>query len=404
MVEQQASKDGLSPRLRPVLSSLSVNLESELNRYRRNRLTQAPSSEDVFADLEAGAFDIDVTNLTPTPPYPTFPPPVPPNRRLTTPDGDRPKAPPLAAQLPSFAPIDNDDPADNGTEDPSVARSTDSFESPSFDPTAVVPGSIVNVTAVQTGDASTGDNDGSGFGAGGAAANRAPSGYLESSEKLIASLNDVPPMPDPVDISPKPKRKTVSLLVGATLGLFGLVTGLGVSYLLSTPSLMQRLAGFFKGEDETAVVASSETFDPPGPDLSQREFVDLEIDNLSSLQMSSDPLDPAANPNGQALPGLPPGNQLPPIEGQSIPNPPASGEIQAAIVPSGVTYYVTVPFTTQQDLIDVRQSVEEAFVRSFSDGNRIQIAAFDNPQDAQQFVSDMNAQGITAFVYGPTTE
>ena len=397
MVDQQASKDDLSPRLRPVLSSLSINLESELNRYRRNRLlTHAAASDDVFADIEDAAFDIDVSTLAPAS-LPSSPPPVPPNRRLLADGIDSSKSPPLAAELPSFTPTIEGNAVTISTEAPDLARSTDSFETSGLDPTAVVPGSIVNVTAIQTGDSATGTDRG-------VDASRAPSGYLESSEKLIASLNDVPPMPEPVDISPKPKRKTVSLLVGATLGLFGLVAGLGVSYLLSTPSLMQRLAGFFRGEDEAAVVASSETFDPPGPDLSQREFVDLEIDNLSSLQMSPDPLDPTANLNGQALPGSPPGTQLPPIEGQPIPNPPASGEIQAAVVPSGVTYYVTVPFTTQQDLIDIRQSVEEAFVRSFSDGNRIQIAAFDNPQDAQQFVSDIKAQGITAFVYGPTTE
>ena len=402
MTAPQTSKDDLSPRLRPVLSSLSINLESELNRYRRNRLlTPTATSDDVFADLEDVAFDIDVANLASTPPHPISPPPVPPNRRLMAEGVEQPAASPLAAKLPSFSPINEDDAIHADVEGSAVARSTDSFDASGFDPTAVMPGSIVNVTAVQSGDSAV---IGSDMGFGGPATNRAPSGYLESSEKLIASLNEVPPMPEPVDISPKPKRRTVSLLAGATLGLFGLVAGLGVSYLLSTPSLMQRVASFFNREDETAVIASSDTFDPPGPDLSQREFVDLEIDNLSSLQMSPDPLDPAANPNGSALPGRPSNNQLPPIEGQPIPTPPASGEIQASIVPTGVTYYVTVPFTTQQDLVNVRQFVEEAFVRSFSDGNRIQIAAFDNPQDAQQFVSDISAQGITAFVYGPTTE
>lgn len=376
MVARLASNDSnsdLSPVLRPVLSSLNVSLESELNRYRRNRLTKDASSDSVFADLDDSAFDINVADIEVAAAAVTTPPPVPPNRRI---NGQTSSI--------SVSPVP---PANALERSPSQSNQTASSPTSSNPSDTVLPGSIVNVTAIPSDSPSE---------------PQAPNGYLASSEKLIESLDDLPPMPEPVDIAPpKSRRKTVSLLAGAVLGLLGLIAGLGVSYIVSSPAMMQRIANLFNREPEEATIADAEdTFSPPGPDLSEREFVDLDLDNLSSLEMSPDPLNPANNPNAQALPGLPPtAAQLPPIEQPTSPD-----NIQAAVIPAGVTYYVTVPFATEQDLTNVRQAVDEAFVRAFSDGDRIQIAAFDNPTDAQAFVADIRAQGITAFVYGPTTE
>ncbi|MEL6455877.1 MAG: hypothetical protein AAFQ40_14315, partial [Cyanobacteria bacterium J06623_5] len=145
------------------------------------------------------------------------------------------------------------------------------------------------------------------------------------------------------------------------------------------------------------------------------------------------PVEPAGSsagssaPNATLLPPLPAGsapNNLPttppassnlpagnPLSNRAAPpTAPVSGsaiapiETQAVVMPVGLTYYVTVPFTTQQRLLDIRESVSEAFVRRFADGNRIQMAAFDNPQAAQQFIAVLESKDITAQIYGPTTE
>lgn len=403
MIDRLAAKDthnDLSPQLRPVLSSLNVNLEAELNRYRRNRLKKDASSDDVFADLNDPVFDVNVVDIEVPPSAISLPPPppVPPNRRLNALQNDDSHAKLETRQLETRQPISgiqarSPQPLPSHYQD----NQNDSGErSDTLIPGVIAAGSIVNVTAVPANSAAETPAFNN-------APNNAPNSYLESSEKLIESIDDLPPMPEPVDIKPKPRRKTVSLLAGAVLGLLGLVAGLGVSYVVSSPAIMQRLADLFNRQEEAVIAETENTFDPPGPDLSEREFVDLELDNLSSLEMSADPLDPANNPSAQALPGLPPADRLPPIEGQPTQQPTPDG-IQAAVVPAGVTYYVTVPFTSDLDLTRVRQSVDEAFVRSFSDGNRIQIAAFDNPTDAQAFVENIQSQGITAFVYGPTTE
>lgn len=348
MINQHASST-LAPPLSAVLSSLNIDLEAELNRYRRNRpLSSQPNdSDDLFADLEDPAFDLDAIESA-VQVTAEMPPPVPRNRKLF------PAAPASRAGL---------------------------------------PGSLLVASAQVIED----DHLASAI---------APTPYLDSSEKLIESLLDVPPMPDPVSTAFKPRRKTVSLLAGAILGLGGLVAGLGASYLMSNPQMAQRVMNGLRGSAGAVATDPQKTFDPPGPDLSVEEFVDINIDSLSSLHMPQPGLDPQAAPSGLSSSALPPSpatsTALPPIANQNSNS--TLGGIQAAVIPANATYYVTVPFTTEQALSGIRQSVAEAFARQFKVGSRVQLAAFDDLVSAQQFIKDIKTQGITAQVYGPTDE
>lgn len=385
MTDQRSSND-LSPPLQAVLGSLNVNLEAELNRYRRNRLNHSSASaNDLFAGLEDPVFDLDTLESTlaiPAVAIPTLPasaptaapPALPRNKKIAQSEPERPKA-----------------------EMPKASTPASSLTLGSASLTSAASGALAKASnkAPDATDASPAT-----------AASITPSGsYLESSEKLIESLTEVPEMPEPVDATFKPKRKTVSLLAGASLGLFGLVAGLGASYVMSDPALVQRLTQGFRREDGAIATAPEPTFDPPGPDLSEQEFVDIDIDNLSSLKMPQATIDPALKPTSPApLPPIvsTPSSQISGQQTQTAAAP--SIETQAVAIPAGVTYYVTVPFSTEQGLLDIRQSVSEAFVRQFADGNRIQLAAFDNPTAAQAFVSEIKAKGVSAQIYGPTTE
>ncbi|MGB3296607.1 MAG: SPOR domain-containing protein [Phormidesmis sp.] len=335
MADQRSSYQLSSP-LCAVLSSLNVNLEAELSRYRRNRLA-SPSSREPLTELEEAAFDLTTVDSTIddiaasiAPAASVTPPPLPRNKKLF------PDALAVAAIAPALG-------------------------------------------------ASTGSST---------------NGYLASSEKLIESLSEAPPEPEPVTTTSQQQRRTVSLVAGAALGLLGLAAGLGASYLLSNPQVAQRLANRPGGDRTALATADGETFTPPGPDLSAQEFVNLELDNLSSLKMPQAPLDPQPASTPQAA--SPPTQPLPPIANES--GSPLQSETQAVAIPAGSSYYVTVPFTTEQGLLDIRKSVDEAFVRQFADGTRVQLAAFDNPESAQQFIAEIKAQGITAQVYGPTSE
>jgi hypothetical protein len=381
MADQPTSND-LSPQLSAVLSSLNVSLEAELNRYRRNRVVRSRLAADPFGDLEDAAFDLNrvepfiASSASQPASQPakssasfssTFPPPLPTNKRLA------PALSPALSSAPSPAP--SPAPAEPSPVGASVGAlaliSADADHYPERNPER-------NLERSDTAIA-------------GSAAGK-PSDYLDSSEKLIDSLIEVPTMPDPIKDPLKPRRKTVSLLAGATLGLLGLVAGLGASYMMSNPGVAQRLANGLKGEKVAIAPAPTKPFDPPGPDLSAREFVDIKPDNLSSLKMPQTAVDPLAT---SATPSA--ATTLPPIANQPT-------ATQSVAIPAGTNYYVTVPFTTEQNLIEVRKSVEEAFVRQFTDGNRVQLAAFDSLESAQQFIDEIKATGITGQIYGPTNE
>jgi cell division septation protein DedD len=372
----QLTSDDLSPQLSAVLSSLNVSLEAELNRYRRNRVVGSRPAADPFADLAEVSFDLNRVESLTAPSVsllasqpanssaivsPAFPPPLPLNKRLS----------------PALSP------------DSSISAAVDALS-----PSAELAGSLAVVSADATYPERHDTANPSSASAGNA------SGYLDSSEKLIDSLAEVPSMPDPIKDLFKPRRKTVSLLAGAILGLLGLVAGLGASYMMSNPGVAQRLANGLKGEKVAIAPVPTQTFDPPGPDLSAREFVDIKLDNLSSLKMPQAAVDPLATPTASSTAPstattLPP--TLPPIANQPT-------ATQSVTLPAGSNYYVTVPFTTEQNLLEIRKSVEEAFVRQFTDGNRVQLAAFDSLESAQQFIDEVKATGITAQIYGPTNE
>ena len=376
VMTQQPASSSLSPQLRAVLGSLTISLEAELNRYRRNCFKSGSASGDLFADLEDAAFDLDAVELPVTVPSMAAPvplPSLPPNRRL------------LAAQAASAdlaaPPIVKDD-------TPQVAITS-----------AALSGSLVKALSGSAAGQGLIENGGATI----------ASGYMASSEKLIESLIEVPDLPDPVNPLIKPNRQTVSLLAGAVLGFFGLIAGLSASYLMSNPAVAQQLADRLQGHELAIATASQLAFDPPGPNLSASEFVHLDLDSLSSLKMPQTAVDPQSLPIGPSAT-----TALPPIAGESTgantpglnsvsANQSQSG-IQALAIPAGVTYYVTVPFTTEQGLLEIRKAVDAAFVRQFADGNRIQLAAFNNPESAQQFIKDIKARGIDAQVYGPTAE
>ncbi|MEL7067951.1 MAG: hypothetical protein AAGN15_04765 [Cyanobacteria bacterium J06581_3] len=401
----------LSPQLGTVLKSLSVSLDAELNRYRRNRRYDSGVDDaDLFGDLEAASFDIaaveravEASLATVAPSPRPLPPPLPPNKKLA--EKHSSTALPSAV-IPSAS-------ADLAALQPAPSAVTSALATTTSSPPLLygedTPGQLPE-TAPETALESS-------IGSGNAGGAIAPSGYLASSEGLIESLSEVPPMPEPVDTVPKPKRKTVSLLAGASLGFVGLAAGLGASYLMANPLVTQRITSGFRTAEEPTAIAPASTFDPPGPDLSANEFIDLDIDNLSSLKMPQSTVNPTtdleptsdAAPADAALQNPTAAGGLPPIEGAIAANPaptapPAPIGTQAVVVPVGLTYYVTTPFVTQQNLDSIRASVSEAFVRRFADGNRIQIAAFDNPQAAQVFIEELKTQNIEAQIYGPTTE
>lgn len=411
---QNALVEGLQPALRSTLSSLNINLDYELARYRYAKRGEAPIGvpPTQFRSRRKPSLDlINVPQSSPAARTGAMPPPPPPNPRL-----QQIESPPGMTE---------------STSEVAALRS------------AIVPQS----TTAQ---------------AGYMAASEAPSQDFGFSEVA------------PTRASRRRANKWLTPLgLGALLLL--LVSSAGLGFLLVNPTaasnLFQQtpLARFFPSEEtEEDVTAAGEVLEeeiagaalaeppltPLSPDLSQREFSDLELNNLSNLPSSS-----ASLLEENALQNLPAGqseglggerasvasresigtpqrvNQIPttttpapqpaapvyqapaptsaeqatqpapPVESRAQPAPPA---VSAAPSTSDTTsqspqsaYYVVTDYTGDPSLDDARTVIQDAYVRNFDMGARIQLGAFSSQEGATELTETLRDQGIEAEIYEP---
>lgn len=415
---QSAVLEGLQPALRSTLSSLNINLDYELARYRyaKRGEPQPGAAPPQFRSRRKTSLElISVPQAASPARKGAMPPPPPPNPRL-----QRVASPPGMAEP---------------TSEVAALRS------------AIVP----HTAAPQA-------------------------TYMASSEALLQNFEGSAQFPDAAPMAAPTTRSwqetwLTPLGLGALLLL--LVASAGLGFLLVNPSVASNLfqhtplARFFPGEesDETATAdsveaeetATAELDGPPltplSPDLSQREFADLELNTLSNLPSSSaaiadepetsrEPANPSeeatgdrvARANRESVNSPQQVNQIPttttpapqpaaPVYRQPAPAPtaapaprsaPAETPVQpappaAAPAPAnGATsqapqssYYVVTDYTGDPSLDEARTAVGEAYVRNFDVGARIQMGAFNTPEGAAELTEQLRNQGIEAEVYEP---
>ena len=421
---QSALLEGLQPALRSTLSSLNINLDYELARYRYAKRGETPPGTTApnFQPRRRSLNLINVPQATqPSPPNPVTraagtPPPPPPNPRL-----QQVASPPGMAKSPSEV--------------------------------AALRSAIVQQAA------------------------RSPETYLASSAALLQNF-DAPPSSPRHEPSPEQasRRWTESVMTPLGLGalMLLLVASAGFGFVLVNPSAASHLfqntplARFFPSEEEEAaaiadaeadedVEATTDFDEPPltalSPDLSQREFNSLDLNDLSTLPSNSaslsaedDPLantDPAAATTNRdrltsdpaAVAGATPRN-LPqrvnqiPIRTTPAPQPAAPTYVEPAPAPAAPptypappaaetptqpgppaisegsrepvsSYYVVTDYTGDPSLDAARSAVGEAYVRNFDVGARIQMGAFNTPEGAEALAEELRNQGIETEIYEP---
>ncbi|MEL7501320.1 MAG: hypothetical protein AAFN18_02520 [Cyanobacteria bacterium J06554_6] len=462
--QSNAGASSLRPELKNVLSSLTVHLDDELLRYRRQVRGQAPiPSPRIKPTQTAKSLDLIAVPAQPaaqTSDGPTsnirrsvpIPPPPPPNPFLKS------------SQIESSVPSTNQSPAASARSNvtaasPEAAQANspaDALAQPTPDdkasPNASLEAFFSEPNAVPPEARS--DDSLSSAAAESVAPELAlhqtqtsPDGYLESSEELLKSLAaDADADPETIETPPKPYnptsgKATLPLKLGTLLLL--LTASAGIGYAIINPSILAPARSWFAARtapaepDPTTLPSPSERsadsdFVPPGPDLSSREFVDLDLDRLSTLKV--DPSAPAtplpsqsglptpatttapaittapatttAEPSPSATAG---GTSPSPTAPATVPSPAADTTVTTPTSPSptaatGSNYYVVASFTGDASLTKTRTVVSDAFVRNFNDGTYIQVAAFDNEASAQQQRQALQQQGLTVQIYGPTDE
>ncbi|MBT9310807.1 hypothetical protein [Leptothoe kymatousa] len=421
----------IAPQLERALQNLNVNLEDELTRYRRKRHGRVNPPPPPRRKKQRQTIDLISVKAAPSdsavnvPPanQPPKPPPPPPNPFLQA-GTEPPTAAPPDIELPD---VDELLEAQLSEIDESVAEGATGEAATGEAATGEV-GIDETALPVQTTD-------------------NTPDGYLESSEELLKSLDDEKAEPDSIPEPYSPNRKNNGLLKLAGLVLV-LLAGVGVGFAITYPSQLQKLrAQLFPGgtapdttepaattdgpSDATSDTPSAETtpaetapdgYKPPGPDLSQREFVELDLESLSTLEVDGNrpnvpvpapaqaPQTDTANPTAAAgtTPAAPPASSDPAAPSE----PAATGETTPASDPAaettpaaaGPNFYVITSYTGDASLNKAREFVPDAFVRNFNAGARIQLAAFDNQAQAADQVAALNQQGIAVELFGPTNE
>ncbi|MEG3840621.1 SPOR domain-containing protein [Microcoleus sp. herbarium14] len=290
---------------------------------------------------------------------------------------------------------------------------------------------------------------------------KAPNQYLESSEKLIESLDE--PTAEPA----VERSLATSLLtpLGLSSMLLFLLSCTALGYAVMHPSSLVKIAGLNRLLDRTApspsdspaATAISDTGTkelPKAPNLASKEFVELDLSTLSNVKPTASPI---ASPSPKA--SIPPTPAAPPGPGGAVPiptedgNPPRGREqglnnLSTALLPSPSPsasqpvptlptlpptpspvrpaaaspataspatasplgrparaadgfYYVVTDYTNEKSLQQARTAVPDAYVRNFSKGVKIQMGALNDAASAERLVKELQAKGVKPQYYQP---
>ncbi|NQE36127.1 hypothetical protein [Microcoleus asticus] len=293
----------------------------------------------------------------------------------------------------------------------------------------------------------------------------APNNYLESSEKLIESL-------DESKAEPAVERSLAASLLtplGLSSMLLFLLSCTALGYAVMHPSSLAKMAGLNRfldrgspsPSDSPASTAISDTSTkelPKAPNLVSKEFVELDLSTLSNVNptasaipspspKASIPPNPAAPPGPSAAVPIPTedGNPArgreqglnnistallpsPRPSAQPVPTlptlPPTPSPAQpaaaspataspAAASPAAASplgrparaadgfYYVVTDYTDAKSLQQARTAVPDAYVRNFSKGVKIQMGALNDAASAELLVKELQAKGVKPQYYQP---
>ncbi|MGB3560652.1 MAG: hypothetical protein WBA24_19095 [Geitlerinemataceae cyanobacterium] len=380
----------LQPGLKVALGSMDVELEAELARYRRQAKKSPSFTPTPTTEIPEGKFKVPPPNLTTdSQPHPA----MPPTKLASTP---------------------------SSTSDPTTQSdsTTSSTTSEVVDPSTIPPAQRDSI----------------------------PNDYLDSSEELLRSTDDDAVKSD----ASKQNALLTPLGIGSVLLFLLAAAILGyVAFNRSSPE--NRAASPVAAPTESATgdrvpqsdapTAAEARKMPSGPNLASEEFVDLDLNSLSSADPSPEPIpspipsptstpttgtaspspsgnvDSLGNLNSVLLPSADPENpdetsaETPtPTSSPSDtpePSPEASSpdtetvtELPEPIVNDDYYGFYFVLVDAEPEVWQkATEAVPDAYNRTFPMGDRIQMGAFVDRSDAERLVESLNEQNLSAEVY-----
>lgn len=405
------SPNPINPYLQNVLGCLDINLEAEMNQYRRQRQRSqqwvAPSA----------------VNPSPRPSVDLISPAA---------DGEPVVSLPTSAETKTRPTIELE------TRSPNAQLAILSNNTPEQNPNS---GHGVRTSNIGI------DNS-----------QKSPNKYLESSEELLRSLEEEEKS------EPQAAPSLMSSLLtpaGLAFMFLFLLSCTALSYTIINPSIWRQVV-FNQGkqnpklatEPTNKVAQSNQNELPKAPNLASKEFLDLDLSTLSNVKPTPKPIPlPSVKPSVPPIPQGVTGVNLPNIKTPPPPNiggtniggtnnqgldnlpqallpkiPPKPVEPKPSAVkpdtakpaatsaattkPSALNpgipiktqdgyYYVVLDYSNEQSLDMARTVVPDAYIREFPNGVKIQMGALADAKSAEQLVKELREKGITAKYYQP---
>lgn len=397
------STQELNPTLQAVIENLDVELEAELTRYRKYR-RQAENSSISHKNSNKKIYKIpELMSVLPV-------------------DNQTVSSLPLS-QTDTPRPLENSENFNTSAFNTSAKESVPLVYDPPTPREDPMPkkGDVENHSSEK--QTSQLNNDSS----------MAPNNYLESSEKLLEGLDTLK--------SSRQKKSTYLTSLFTPLGIVSmflfLISCATLGHVVLNPSglsnlglgLDRLLKGSSAQKNTDDLPSRNEQPLPSSPDLASVEFVDLDLNTLSNIDPSPSQF---PSPTATVKPVVPPqisgsANNAPQLTNSSIaqldnlkttllpentqssptPSPIAKPSPQISIS-SKITnpiksddgwYYVVVDYGNEESLSQARQIISDAYIRETTNGIKIQMGAFPEPEKAKIFLQRLRQEGLDPKYY-----
>ena len=259
----------------------------------------------------------------------------------------------------------------------------------------------------------------------------APDNYLESSEKLLESLEQLK--------SRRQEQPTYLASLFTPLGIASmflfLVSCTTLGYVLMNPSGLSNLGldRLFKRNSNIAQEGTDKSQNtseqplPKSPDLASQEFVDLDLNTLSNVNpqpsqfpspsATTKPVVPpiSGSSNTSSVSNYKPSAELDNISSTLLPQSTQSpnqksttttpslttsnSEISSPVQSEDGWYYVVIDYVNEESLYQAQRVIPDAYIRETDDGMKIQMGAFWEPERAEEFLKELQKEALKPKYY-----
>lgn len=233
--------------------------------------------------------------------------------------------------------------------------------------------------------------------------------YLDSSTALRQHLEKSSAEPDPSPELSKLTVKRLAFFLGLSvlgilaIALFINITGLGKKLWSPKRSQLEQTQPPAPKTDTSRAAPSPKSSNSSpspdiaatqGPDLSSKEFSDVNLGNLSRLKPRSSNAPSARSPSAPANPT--------PVASAPVAKPSEPAPVIRDQNAQAGRFYVVLPYNNAASLTQAQKIVPTAFLTEGTGGQQVQVGALETMEEAQLLAQQLRAKGLSAAIISPS--